>query len=646
MNTFSEAIVLSGFQTLDFIIFGVYVILIISLGMFISRNRGEQEMSASNYFLADNTLTWWAVGASLIAANISAEQFIGMAGTAFADGIAAAAYEIMAAVMLIVIAKFLLPIMMERKIFTMPQFLRERYNDGVGLAFSIFWLFLFVFVNLTSVAWLGALAIEQIFNLQGLEVDMGIMTVSVRMLIVFGLFIIAGLYSINGGQASVAWTDVMQVTFFVGGGLITVWIVLQEIGNSFGTSAGGVLVKIYDEMISDPRSTEHLHLIIQRSHNPEAFFNVPGIAAVVGAVMLTNLAYWGFNQYIVQKGLAAQNINEARKGMLFAAFLKLLIPFIVVLPGLCAYYVYRMHPEMVSSLNLIGDIEKSDYAYPWLIRNFAPTGIKGLAFVALVAAIISSLASMLNSTSTIFTMDIYKKYVNPKASDKILVNTGRITSLFALVLAFIASKPLFGDLDQAFMYIQENSAIMYPGIVVVFGFGLLWKRASATAAVWTAVLTLPLGIAFKLFMGDIPFMVRATYVFILECVFFVTLSLSSRHAQPAELPKEKDRRRMLRWAFTFSTVGLLFVICSLIVAIMGNSTPLTAYLNDIGFQAFIFFGVLLGGNGLWLYSNSKDTISDPKAVTLDLSLFHTTRGYTYGTIGILLISFLFYVILW
>ena len=382
MNTFSEAIVLSGFQTLDFIIFGVYVILIISLGMFISHNRGEQEMSAANYFLADNTLTWWAVGASLIAANISAEQFIGMAGTAFADGIAAAAYEIMAAVMLVVIGKFLLPIMMERKIFTMPQFLRERYNDGVGLAFSILWLFLYVFVNLTSVAWLGALAIEQIFNLQGLEADMGLMTVSVRMLIVLGLFIIAGLYSIYGGQASVAWTDVMQVAFFVGGGLITAWIVLQEVGNAFGTSAGGILVKIYEEVITDAHETDHLHLIIQRSHNPEAFSNVPGITAIVGAVMLTNITYWCFNQYIIQKGLAAQNINEARKGLLFAGFLKLIIPFIVVLPGLCAYYVYRLHPEVVSSLNLVGDIEKSDYAYPWLIRNFAPTGIKGLAFVA------------------------------------------------------------------------------------------------------------------------------------------------------------------------------------------------------------------------------------------------------------------------
>lgn len=221
MNSISGAIAMSGFKTIDFVILAFYLILLVGLGLFLSRNKDGKEKSANDYFLAGNTLTWWAVGASLIAANISAEQFIGMSGTGFRDGIAIAAYEVMAAAALVVIGKFLLPVMLERKIFTIPQFLRERYNDGVGLAFSILWLFLYVFVNLTSVAWLGALAIEQILGLQGLGVSIFGMEVSIRMLIILGLFIVAGTYSIYGGLASVAWTDVMQVTFLVGGGIIT-----------------------------------------------------------------------------------------------------------------------------------------------------------------------------------------------------------------------------------------------------------------------------------------------------------------------------------------------------------------------------------------------------------------------------------------
>src|SRR5574344_202365 len=233
--SFTEAISQSGFEAIDFIILVVYIVLLVSLGMFLSRDKDGKGKSANDYFLAGNTLTWWAVGASLIAANISAEQFIGMSGTGYADGIAIAAYEIMAAVTLVVIGKFLLPTMIERKIFTIPQFLRERYNDGVGLAFSILWLFLYVFVNLTSVAWLGALAIEQILGLQGATLVIGNFSISMRMVIVLALYIIAGIYSIYGGLASVAWTDVLQVTFLVGGGIITAYIALAEIGNVFGT---------------------------------------------------------------------------------------------------------------------------------------------------------------------------------------------------------------------------------------------------------------------------------------------------------------------------------------------------------------------------------------------------------------------------
>jgi SSS family solute:Na+ symporter len=382
------------------------------MGIFLSRNKKGEEKSSSDYFLAGNTLTWWAVGASLIAANISAEQFIGMSGSAFKSGIAMAAYELMAAATLIVVAKFLLPIMIEKKIFTIPQFLRERYNWGVGLAFSIFWLFLYVFINLTSVAWLGALAIKQILGLPavagvflGMNVDMTLLW------IIFGLFVIAGLYSIYGGLASVAWTDVMQVTFLVGGGLITAYAALDVIAPYVNAdNALSALGKIVTEL-GNIEGDKHFNLIVTRNAelypdidgltatgqailstegNPigsDPYFDIPGIVVIVGALWLTNLGYWGFNQYIIQKGLAAKSLAEAKKGMIFAAFLKILIPFIVCIPGVCAFYIMSQKPELYESL--AGEITRSDDAYPFLIRNFTPVVVKGLSFAALAAAVIS-----------------------------------------------------------------------------------------------------------------------------------------------------------------------------------------------------------------------------------------------------------------
>ncbi len=653
MNSISEAIASSGFKTIDFVILVCYLILLVSLGLFLSRNKNGKEKSANDYFLAGNTLTWWAVGASLIAANISAEQFIGMSGTGFRDGIAIAAYEVMAAITLVVIGKFLLPVMLERKIFTIPQFLRERYNDGVGLAFSILWLFLYVFVNLTSVAWLGALAIEQILGLQGLAVSIFGFEVSIRMLIILFLFIIAGVYSIYGGLASVAWTDVMQVTFLVGGGLITAYVALKEMGTILGTDALGALGQVYKDMTTGAHAQDvHFHLVIQESHNQSAFANVPGIAAVVGGVWLTNLGYWGFNQYIIQKGLAAKNVDEAKKGLIFAGFLKILIPFIVVLPGICAYYIME-NPDTFANMNLAGKINVADDAYPWLIRNFTPTGIKGLSFAALTAAIISSLASMFNSTSTLFTMDIYKKYINKGASDKQLVNTGRIVAVSALVIALIAVKPLLGGLDQAFQYIQEYSGFIYPGIITVFGLGLLWKRASSLAAVWSAIITIPLGILFKVLLPDVAFQFRAGYIFIILVSFFIIVSLIDKNFIHCERPEQRDQKQMMKWAKILGCTGVVMIIAAAIVTLLGAMNPgadpdsnIIAYLNDIGFQAFFFFGVLVGCNAVWLYSNSRDTVRDPKALPIDLKLFSTTRGYTWGALGIAVITAALYILLW
>ena len=653
MNSISQAISQSGFQTIDFVILVCYLILLVSLGLFLSRNKDGKEKSANDYFLAGNTLTWWAVGASLIAANISAEQFIGMSGTGFRDGIAIAAYEVMAAITLVVIGKFLLPVMLDRKIFTIPQFLRERYNDGVGLAFSILWLFLYVFVNLTSVSWLGALAIEQILGLQGIIVDIMGFQVSIRMIIVLCLFLIAGIYSIYGGLASVAWTDVMQVTFLVGGGLITAYVALSSMGEILGTDALGALRQVYHDMTTGPNAQDvHFHLIIQQSHNAEAYSNVPGIAAVVGGVWLTNLGYWGFNQYIIQKGLAAKSIDEAQKGLVFAGFLKILIPFIVVLPGICAYYIMG-NEDTFRTMNLAGDINVADDAYPWLIRNFTPTGIKGLSFAALTAAIISSLASMFNSTSTLFTMDIYKKYINKEAGDKQLVNVGRITSVCALFIALVAVKPLLGGLDQAFQYIQEYSGFIYPGIITVFGLGLLWKRASSRAAVWTAILTIPLGVLFKVFYPEVPFQFRAGNIFIILVIFFIYVSYYDKNYVKAEPVSKKDQMQMYWWARALGVAGLFFIFLAGAQWLIDTSNAVNMpdenmadYLGDIGFQAFIFFGVLVGVNSVWLRSNARDGIKDPKALPIKLELFQTSRGYTYGAIGIAVITFLLYAILW
>ncbi len=650
MNTqmsLTEALSQSGLESIDYVILFTYLIMLVSLGVFLSFNR--ETKNTNDYFLAGNTLTWWAVGASLIAANISAEQLIGMAGTAYADGIAIAAYEIMAAITLLLLGKFLLPIMMEQRIFTMPQFLRKRYNSGVGLAFSILWLFLYIFINLTTVAWLGALAIEQIMGLQGLIIEMGFFHISARIIIIIALFAIAGLYSIHGGMTSVAWTDVMQVVFIIGGGLATAYYALGAVAGDDGSISEGFQKLCNFAIDREYAKDAHFHLIIQESHNASAYDNVPGIAAIVGGLWLTNLCYWGFNQYITQKGLAAYSIHEAQKGFLFAGMLKILMPFIVLIPGICAFYITQY-----GDTNLQDAIKVSDEAYPWFIKNFMPTGIKGLAFVALAAAVISSLASMLNSTSTIFTIDIYRKYINPEASDKKLVIMGRTSAILALIIALVSAAPLLGELDQAFQYIQEYSAFLYPGIAIVFGLGLLWKRASGTAAIWITILTIPLGIIFKFIFPSVPFQFRAGYVFMILLILFVTISLNSKKVIPSQSILKTAQDLMKRWGYIMGGVAIASVVAATIVScsmllLPSDATPennILAYLNDIGFQAFYFFGFLAGACALLCLSNARSPYQDPKALTINIALFSTTRGYTYGALSVCIVSLIIYIILW
>ena len=663
MNTITEALSNNGFATADYLVFVVYIIILVSMGIFLSRNKKGEEKSSTDYFLAGNTLTWWAVGASLIAANISAEQFIGMSGSAFKSGIAMAAYELMAAATLIVVAKFLLPVMIEKKIFTIPQFLRERYNWGVGLAFSIFWLFLYVFINLTSVAWLGALAIKQILGLPavagvflGMNVDMTLLW------IIFGLFVIAGLYSIYGGLASVAWTDVMQVTFLVGGGLITAYAALDVIAPYVNAdNAFSALGKIMTEL-GNIEGDKHFNLIVTRNEalypdidgimnatgqaildaqgNPvgsDPYFDIPGIVVIVGALWLTNLGYWGFNQYIIQKGLAAKSLAEAKKGMIFAAFLKILIPFIVCIPGVCAFYIMTQKPELYASL--AGEITRSDDAYPFLIRNFTPVVVKGLSFAALAAAVISSLASMFNSTSTIFTMDIYKQFFNKNASEKRLVTVGRMTSVCALILALIAVYPIMGGADQAFQVIQEYSGFVYPGVVVIFGLGLLWKRASGVAAVVTAIGTFVFSILFKFMMPDTPFLLRMGYVFVCLCILFFGLSFLSKNTIPAKEQELWAVKTQLKW----SDRMFYLTFIALVIGIWGMmKVELRAY----GFEAMFFLASMFFALSIYLRSNAKDKIQDPKAVDIDLKLFRTDSAFKIGAYGVILILAILYIALW
>ncbi len=640
-----EGLKSNGFATIDYIVVVAYLALLIFLGFFLSRSKNGKEKDSKDYFLAGNTLTWWAVGASLIAANISAEQFIGMSGSAYSAGIAIAAYELMAAATLIVVGKFLLPVMIEKKIFTIPQFLRDRYNPGTGLAFSIFWLFLYVFINLTSVAWLGALAIEQILGLRGCVLMIGSTAISIRLVIILILYIIAGVYSIYGGLSSVAWTDVMQVTFLVGGGLITAYAALNVIATKLGLDGGALaaLGKVFQSMKEIPGDT-HFNLAVQRNIGlypnitDDPYFNLPGIALIVGALWLTNLGYWGFNQYIIQKGLAAKSLSEAKKGMIFAAFLKILIPFIVCIPGVCAFYIKTQQPELFASL--AGGITISDDAYPFLIRNFTPIFVKGLSFAALAAAVISSLASMFNSTSTIFTMDIYKQYINKNASEKNLVSVGRLTSICALIIAMIAVYPIMGGADQAFQIIQEYSGFVYPGVVVIFGLGLLWKRASGPAAVVAAIGTFAFSILFKLLLPEVPFLLRMGYVFLVLVAIFVPMSLCNKKgAVKADELDQHTIDTQLKW----SKILFIASAVSFVVFIWGMCSPV---LRSWGFEAMLFFTAILGVLGLYLRSNAKDKVQNAKAVGIDLALFRTDRTFNIGAICVIVILAILYVFLW
>ena len=491
---------------IDVIVFVSYCVLILAIGLYVSRNKDGKKKTAEDYFLAGKSLPWWAVGASLIAANISAEQFIGMSGSGFALGLAIASYEWMAAITLLVVAKYFLPIFIQKGLYTIPEFIEKRYSTNLKTILAIFWIALFVFVNLTTVLYLGGKALDTII---------GTGDGSILMTSIIGLALFALAYSLWGGLAAVAWTDVVQVVVLIFGGFMMTYFALIHVSGDADSWLIG-LKSVYNTV------PERFSMILSKGeiftpNGKDAWWDLPGLAVLVGGIWVANLYYWGFNQYIIQRTLAAKNLQEGQKGLVFAAFLKLLIPIFVVLPGIIAYvmildpatgaFVKESLPS--SFLGLDGSIS-NDNASPWLIKTIIPVGLKGLILASLAAAIVSSLASMINSTSTIFTMDIYKSLFNKKATDDQMVKVGRISGFIALMIALVIA-PQLGSLGQVFQFIQEYTGVVSPGILAVFLMGLFYKKSTNNAAIWGVILSIPIAMYFKLspeswMFVNIPFM--------------------------------------------------------------------------------------------------------------------------------------------
>lgn len=511
------------FALVDQIIFVAYAVLIFGIGIWVSRGKGE---TSESYFLADKSLPWWAIGASLIAANISAEQFIGMSGSGFAVGLAIASYEWMAAITLLIVGKFFLPIFIEKKLYTIPEFVEVRYGTNLKTILAVFWVALFVFVNLTSVLYLGATALDTI---------LGSGDGSIFMYSIIGLALFAAGYSLYGGLSAVAWTDVVQVVLLIAGGLVTTYMGLTHLADDGNVFSG--MVQLYEEV------PEKFSMIIEKGeiftpNGRDAWWDLPGLAVLVGGMWVANLYYWGFNQYIIQRTLAAKSLRESQKGIILAAFLKLLIPLIVVVPGIIAYTMNMdENGEIVrgiadgSFFSLEGGII-NDNASPWLIREFVPVGFKGLVVAALAAAIVSSLASMLNSTATIFTMDIYKPYFQKKASEKGLVKVGRISASVALLIAVLLA-PQLANLGQVFQYIQEYTGVVSPGILAVFMLGLFWRKTTNNAAIWGVLASIPIAFYFKIgpngwvdspLFVNLPFMHQMMITWLLVMLLMVVIS--------------------------------------------------------------------------------------------------------------------------
>ena len=458
---------MKGLELYDYIVFLFYFLVVSIYGYWVYNRKKKAQLDSKDFFLAEGSLTWWAIGASLIASNISAEQMIGMSGSGFKLGLAISAYEWMAAATLIIVAVFFMPVYLKNKIFTMPQFLSTRYNERVAMIMAVFWLALYIVVNLMSILYLGALAIS---GISGLSV----------LVCIFGLAIFAIIITL-GGMKVIGYTDVIQVFFLVLGGLVATYIALNLISDGQGVVQG------FSKLTSG--ASEHFHLIFDKD-NPN-YMDLPGLSVLIGGMWIANLSYWGCNQYITQRALGA-SLPVARSGLLFAAFLKMLMPVIVVIPGIAVYYIIKENIPGISASNMLttSGVQDPNKAYPALL-GLLPMGLKGLSFAALTAAIVASLAGKANSIATIFTLDIYKKAFNQTASETRLVNVGRVSvivsMLMAVVLSLIVGEALMGEGKQGFQYIQEYSGFVSPGIFAMFILGFFWKKTTSNAALFATI---------------------------------------------------------------------------------------------------------------------------------------------------------------
>ncbi|WP_045757940.1 sodium/sugar symporter [Xanthomonas albilineans] len=514
-----------GLARLDVAIVLVYLAGIFVLAQWVSREKAGHRKSAEDYFLAGKTLPWWAIGASLIAANISAEQIIGMAGSGYAIGLAIASYEWMAALTLLIVGKFFLPVFLRNGIYTMPQFLEQRYGKWIRTLMAVFWLLLYVFVNLTSILWLGSIAVSQVTGMD--------QTLALALIGVFAL-----VYQLYGGLKAVALTDIVQVTLLVLGGLLVAGLTLSRIGDGAGVLAG------FKHLWS--AHPEHFHMILSRD-NP-FYKDLPGLSVLFGGLWVMNISYWGFNQYIIQRALAAQNIGQAQKGIVFAAFLKLLMPAVVVVPGIAAVV-------------LAPALAKPDQAYPTMMQ-LLPSGMLGLVFAALVAAIVASLASKINSVATIFTLDFYAK-LRPQAGQKRLVRVGRVAAVSSVLIGILAARPLLGNFDQGFQFIQEFTGFFTPGVVVIFMLGLFWKRANEAGALSAAVGSVLLSVVLKKLWPELPFMDRIGLVFVLSLLSAVLVSLLTPQAPARDLIRTDDVRYATALGFKLGATVVIAILIAL-----------------------------------------------------------------------------------
>ena len=514
-------------QLADYLVFLIYFFIVSGYGYWIYKRKQTATHSASHdYFLAEGSLTWWAIGTSLIASNISSEQFIAMSGNGFKMGLAIATYEWMAALTLIIVAVFFIPVYLKNKIYTMPQFLSERYNGDIAMIMAVFWLLLYVIVNLTSILYLGALAIN---GISGLNLD----------LCMYGLAFFAIIISL-GGMKVIGYTDVIQVVFLIFGGLVTTYLALDKVAELNGQHG---MVQGFKYMMD--QSGDHFHMIFKK--DDANFPSLPGLTVLLGGMWIVNLNYWGCNQYITQRALGA-DLKTARSGILFAAFLKLLMPVIVVLPGIAAYVIYMKGGLQTELLGPDG-VLNPDRSYPVLL-NLLPVGLKGLSFAALTAAVVASLAGKVNSISTIFTLDIFKKKIDVNASEKKMVQVGKITVVVAMLLAVIIAPHLGIDKKGGFEFIQEYTGFVSPGIFAMFIMGFFWKKTSSNAAMFATIGGFILSVIFKFlpkFMNleflhstgfsalvpqedgtslyEIPFIDRMGFVFAICVIIMIVISL-------------------------------------------------------------------------------------------------------------------------